>query len=603
MADKATQTVAVIGSGTMGAGIAQVAVQRGFSVRLYDANPAVLERACEGIAARLVRLVEKGHLTAAQGEAAKLRLQAETRLEDLADAHLIIEAVPERMEIKRELFTALDSLCNPDTLLASNTSSLSLTALAAPLQHPQRVIGLHFFNPAPLMQLVEVVVGEDTNQATLEQALTWVREFAKHPIVCRDTPGFVVNRVARNFYGEALRLVAEGTAGTAQVDVLVRQGLGFPVGPFELMDLIGIDVNFDVTQSIYHAFYEEPRFRPHPLQAQMVATGRLGKKTGRGFYRYDDSGKRLEDTIAVAANNPDGETIDLTMGRDERDVQQLLVDAVVVGDTPLASALRARLAEVQGVVETECGLVYSHETLTGDSVAMRWREEVLESFVRGHQAHLVVASFAGDGQYVGKLLRAVERGARDDTVLLTSLAGPSATELAAWLVQPSVLRGFGLSLPLRPLGGELQAWEWTRPLQCLKQDLEQGLSAKAKRVDDVTQGFIRALGGEPHAIRDGAGGVQLRILSMLCSEACEVLRAGTASLEDVDLGMRLGTNWPQGPFAWLQVVGVPVVYHTLAAVWREQGEDRYRPSPLLRQMVLAGEWDLSALHGGDPISC
>ncbi|RIV23232.1 3-hydroxyacyl-CoA dehydrogenase [Alicyclobacillaceae bacterium I2511] len=617
--DRASRTVAVVGAGTMGAGIAQVALQSGFSVRLYDTQSTALERARQGIGQRLDRWVEKSLFSIEEGASARQRLQTVTRLEELVGAQLVIEAVPERMELKRELFTALDVLCTPTTLLASNTSSFSVTALAAVLQHPERVLGLHFFNPAPIMQLVEVVVGQDTDASTLKQALNFAREFGKQPIVCKDTPGFVVNRVARNFYGEALRLVGEGTAGLQQVDTLVRQGLGFPLGPFELMDLIGIDVNFDVTQSVYRAFYEEPRFRPHPIQAQMVATGRLGKKTGRGFYQYNEFGERLHITETVPADSvgassseftltdstpvdpadghPTGNSAGLSNGLSAGDA--LLATAVVVGDTPLARVLCTQLAQVRGVAEAACGLVYPQGIPRADQAAKHVRMEALESFVREHRAQLVVASFAGEKDVVGAQLQAVERGVSEQTVLLTSLAGPSATEWACWLVHSGRLRGFWVSLPLRSQAGESQAWEWSVPLQCCGQDTPEEM----KRVDGVTQALIRSLGGQPFAVRDGAGGVQMRILAMLCSEACEVYREGTASLADVDLGMCLGTHWPQGPFTWLQTVSVSTVYYTLAAVWQEQGEDRYRPSPLLRQMGLADVLDLSVLQGHNSVGC
>ncbi|GBD09163.1 3-hydroxyadipyl-CoA dehydrogenase [Candidatus Thermoflexus japonica] len=279
------ERVGIVGAGTMGRGIAYVAITHGAQATLYDVASGALENAAAQIEAWLQEATAKGRLDEAEARRARERLQLSAALEDLAGAEVVIEAAPEDLALKQEIFRQLDTLCPPGTILASNTSSLSITALGAVTRRPERVAGMHFFNPAPVMRLVEIVRGLGTSEETLRALSDLARRWGKTPVVVKDTPGFIVNRVARPFYLEALRLVGEGVADPHTVDRLVR-ALGFRMGPFELMDLIGLDVNLAVSKSIYRAFFEEPRFRPHPLQRQMVQAGRLGRKTGKGWYEY-----------------------------------------------------------------------------------------------------------------------------------------------------------------------------------------------------------------------------------------------------------------------------------------------------------------------------
>ena len=285
MPEATLSTIAVLGSGTMGAGIAQVCALRGFLTVLYDITPEIVNTGYEKIRASIQKGVDLGKTTPEAAGSALARLRTTADLKDCSLADLAIEAVPEDLNIKRDLFRQLDELLAPHALVASNTSSLSITALAGAVKRPEQLLGLHFFNPPVLMALVEVTRGDRTAPETLEAGLKFVRDLGKTPVVCKDTPAFIVNRVARPFYGEALRLLGENAADPATIDALVKS-LGFKMGPFELMDLIGLDVNFAVTQSVYHAFFEDPRYRPHPIQRKMVEAGMLGRKAKRGFYEY-----------------------------------------------------------------------------------------------------------------------------------------------------------------------------------------------------------------------------------------------------------------------------------------------------------------------------
>jgi 3-hydroxybutyryl-CoA dehydrogenase len=277
--------VTVFGSGAMGSGIAQAAVLAGYPVRLYDLNDDVLAGAQERILASIAKGVEYGKTDPQAAQRAGELLTVTTDMAQAAQADLIIEAIPEDMELKRRLFADLDARSPAHTILASNTSSLSISALAGATARPGQVIGLHFFNPAHIMKLVEIIRGDLTADDTVARSDQFVAALGKTAVHCQDTPAFIVNRVARPFYGEAFRLLGEQAADVATVDKLMRS-LGFRMGPFELIDLIGTDVNFAVTKSVYDAYFQEPRFRPHPIQERMVESGRLGRKSGRGFYDY-----------------------------------------------------------------------------------------------------------------------------------------------------------------------------------------------------------------------------------------------------------------------------------------------------------------------------
>jgi 3-hydroxybutyryl-CoA dehydrogenase len=290
--------IGVVGAGTMGAGIAQVAAAAGYPVTLYDVKPEFVERGLGGIRKGLQGRVDKGRMTGADMEAILARIAPAATREALAPAALIIEAAPEDLALKRELFAALDRLCGPATILASNTSSLSITALAAATGRPERVVGMHFFNPAPVMSLVEVVNGAMTAPTVTAEVVGLARALGKTPVQARDTPGFIVNRVARPFYAEALRLLGENVAPVETIDRLIKVA-GFRMGPFELMDLIGIDVNFAVTESVYAAFFNEPRYRPHAIQRRMVESGMIGRKASRGFYVYGGAAPAPNPLLAI----------------------------------------------------------------------------------------------------------------------------------------------------------------------------------------------------------------------------------------------------------------------------------------------------------------
>jgi 3-hydroxybutyryl-CoA dehydrogenase len=271
----------------MGSGIALASALAGYDVVLNDISDAFLQRAFRNIGALMEKASEKGKLSIADANAAALRIRTSSHFEHLKTCELVIEAAVEKLETKQEIFSRLSDICSDDTIFATNTSSLSITAIASAAKKPARCVGLHFFNPAHIMKLVEIIRGYDTTDDVMYRAEGYVKQLGKVPVLAKDYPGFIVNRVARNFYGEALRIMGDGNATHEQIDRII-QGNGFAMGPFQLMDLIGIDVNFAVTESVYDQFFGESRFRPHLIQQKMVEAHLLGRKTGRGFYDYSE---------------------------------------------------------------------------------------------------------------------------------------------------------------------------------------------------------------------------------------------------------------------------------------------------------------------------
>ena len=292
--------VSVIGSGTMGSGIAQVAATSGCQVKLFDLNNEALIKSKISLEKVLDRLIEKQKIDAAEKNRIQNNISYVNTLNDLSDSDLVIEAIVENLEVKRKVFSELETLVSENTILASNTSSLSITSIAASCQKPERVIGIHFFNPAPLMQLVEVVPAIQTSDKVLNKTVQTISDWKKVVAVAKDTPGFIVNRVARPFYSESLRILEEGFADMATIDWSLKEIGGFKMGPFELMDFIGHDVNYVVTETVFTAFYFDPRYKPSLTQKRLVEAGYLGRKSGRGFYNYAENAvvvKPTEDKV------------------------------------------------------------------------------------------------------------------------------------------------------------------------------------------------------------------------------------------------------------------------------------------------------------------
>jgi len=304
MTERQTEVLGVVGAGAMGAGIAQVGITSGFTCILHDAFPGAAERGRDGILARLSSSVQKGKMSADDFAAAKERLRIATSLADFAPCDVVVEAVPEDIALKRKIFQELEGVVRETAILASNTSSLPISVIAASCKVPQRVAGLHFFNPVPLMRLVEVVRGRASDENTLATLVDLSKRLGRTPVLVKDTPGFLVNLAGRALNTEALAIVHENVATPSQVDAIMRDCCGFRMGPFELMDLTGIDVNFPVTRFIHESFSVDPRLRTTPLHRALFEAGQLGRKTGKGFHEYVGGEKREPSADAPVGKAP-----------------------------------------------------------------------------------------------------------------------------------------------------------------------------------------------------------------------------------------------------------------------------------------------------------
>jgi 3-hydroxybutyryl-CoA dehydrogenase len=352
--------VGIVGAGTMGSGIAQVAAAAGHPVVLFDARPGAAEEAVAAVREIFAKLSAKGRMAPEAAAAAGARITVADRIGALKDAGFVVEAVIEDLEVKRRTFQEIERLVGADCILATNTSSLSITAIAAALKDPPRLVGMHFFNPAPLMDLVEVVRGLVTGREFVEVVFSAAKAWGKTPVLAASTPGFIVNRVARPFYGEALRLLNEGAAAPETIDAILREAGGFRMGPFELMDLIGNDVNLAVTRSVWQAFYGDARYRPSVLQEERVQGGFLGRKSRRGYYSYANGDRPPPPQTEPAWRPPKS--------------------VCLKGSGPLAAALARRLERGGVQIAWESGAVTMAVT-NGQTAAQRAQDYRTRNFV------------------------------------------------------------------------------------------------------------------------------------------------------------------------------------------------------------------------------
>ncbi len=494
--------VLVVGAGIMGAGIAQVAAQAGHEVMLFDMRDGAAVEAKTTLTNSLNALVAKGKLAADAVAQTLARVTPIATLAQAASAGLVVEAIVEKLDAKRSLFKQLESLVGVDCILATNTSSISVTAIANGLQHPQRLVGMHFFNPVPLMKLVEVVSGLQTAAAVAQAIFEVSQQWGKVAVHARSTPGFIVNRIARPYYAEALALLQEQATSPAVLDACLR-GAGFRMGPCELIDLIGHDTNFAVTQSVFEANFFDKRFVPSMVQREMVDGGLLGRKSGLGFYSY------------------------------------------------AASAVKPTIAAYEAVALPTAKTVVVHGT-------GRVVDTLLAALNRAIDASLKA------GEVSAPTVKRMERsdwiGLEIDDRQMRLTDGRCASQLGAEVAV--------FDLPLQTTEGIALAWApSTRASQAWIAQCGQ---------------WLRALGFNPQRIADAPGLVVARTIAMLINEASDAVHQGVCNPQGADDAMKLGVNYPAGPFEWLSLWGAAPACHVLDALDAHYRGERYRVSPGLR---------------------
>jgi 3-hydroxybutyryl-CoA dehydrogenase len=529
--------IGVLGAGTMGSGIAQLAARSGARTLLHDPFPEALAKGIAGAEDGLRKEMVKGKLKEEDAAAASERLEPAEELAAFADCELVIEAAPERLDLKHEMYAKLSEIVSVECVLATNTSSLLVTAIATGASHPERVVGMHFFNPPPLMRLLEVIAGVESSERAVALARATGEAMGKTVIIAKDGPGFIVNRCNRPFGLEALRMLQEQIADFETIDRICRMEGGFRMGPFELMDLVGVDTGFEISKSFYEQSFGEPRWRPSMIAARYVAASLYGRKSGRGYYDYTEvsSPYRTPDPEPPAEGAPgSGEGVVVIAG------------AGVIADQ-LREAANAAGYEVRS----------PHAPTGGVLPAL-----VIDCDASPTSAMGVAAAPGGGPDRRGSSAQP-QGGAR---VVLCARGSLAALDPGGSAV------GFHVLAPLSGAGlVELTRSESSSPVA----------ATRAER-------FFGALGKHVAWVGDAPGLVLGRIVCQVINESAFALGEGVGSAQDIDTGMVLGLSHPRGPLEWADAIGLEHVLAVLVALYEEYREERYRPAPALRSLVAAG---------------
>ncbi|HVL81572.1 MAG TPA: 3-hydroxybutyryl-CoA dehydrogenase [Actinomycetota bacterium] len=572
------RVVGIVGCGTMGSGISEVCARAGYEVRVHEVDDQAVERGLERIRSSMERAVTGGKLGSDDRDAALGRITAHTELEGLKDADIVVECVPEQLDLKRDVFARLDALLPEQALLTTNTSSLPVIELAVATNRPQRVVGLHFFNPAPVMQLVELVHTVTTDDAALQQARGFAEALGKTAIACRDRAGFIANLLLFPYLNEAVRMLESGFASREDIDAAMRFGAGHPMGPLALMDLVGLDSCYLILESLHRQFSDR-RYAPAPMIKHLVSAGYRGRKSGHGFYTYAEPGSPdvLQDERggrSVTLPNPTGEIRTVAvLGTGTMGSGVVEVAAKAGYDVVCRGRSEDSLAKAQAAMERSLGRAVDRGRMSPEDRdaalgRVTWTTEIQALA----DADLVVETLAEDLELKKQVFAELDAVAKPDAILSTCTSSLPVVELASVTSRPDRVCGVHFFNPA--------------PIMRLVELVST--VATSPEVIATSKAAVERMRKHAVLCEDRAGFIVNRLLFPYINDAVKMLESGYATETDIDTAMTLGCAHPMGPLALADIVGLDVTLEILNSLHAEFREPSYAPAPLLEHMVKAG---------------
>ena len=566
--------VGVVGCGTMGSGICEVCSRSGFEVVFSEISDEAVAAGRQRIEGSVARAVERGKLEQADADAVLGRISSTTDNADLAGCDLVFEAVPEQLETKKELFAQLDEILGDDAILATNTSSLPVIDMAVATKRPHRVIGFHFFNPAQVMKLVELVRTVATDEDVVEAARGFAEKIEKTPVVARDRAGFIANLLLFPYLNAATRMYDGGFASREDIDAAMQLGCGHPMGPLALLDLIGLDSSYEICEALWRQFRDD-QDAPAPLLKQYMVAGYLGRKTGRGFYQYEapESSKVIDAESGATSDAASGISTIGVVGTGLMASGIAEVAAKAGNEVILRGRSEASIKRAKGAVEKSLGRAVSKgklEQAQADEILGRITTTL--EFSDLAEVDLVIEGVAEDLEIKAGIFKELDAAVKPDAILASTTSSLPIVDLAAMTSRPDRVLGLHFFNPA-PI---MKLVEVVRTV------------ATADDVETTATAWTKEIGKHPVRCRDRAGFIVNFLLFPYLNDAVRMHEEGYSTPEDIDAAMKLGCGHPMGPFALMDIVGLDVTYAILNSLHEEFRERRYAPAPLLEHMVRAG---------------
>ena len=566
--------VGVVGCGTMGSGICEVSARAGFDVIFRETSEDLVRAGHDRINRSVERAVDRGKLEQGEADALLSHISSTTGIEELAGCDLVFEAVPEKLDLKKQVFAQLDDLLGPDAILATNTSSLPVIDMAVATKRPDRVLGIHFFNPAQVMKLVELVHTVATDQEVVDAARGFAEKLGKSPVACRDRAGFIANVLLFPYLNSSVRLLEQGFASREDIDAAMQLGCGHPMGPLALLDLIGLDSAYEICEALWREFRDE-QDAPAPLLKQYTVADYLGRKTGRGFYRYEapDSSRitdAVPDQVGVATSDISRVGI-VGTGLMASGIAEVVAKAG--NEVVLRGRSEASIKKAKGAVKKSLDKAVSRGKLEQDAAdAVLDRITTTLEFSDLAECDLIVEGVAEDLPLKKAVFGDLDQYVKPDAILATTTSSLPIVEVAASTSRPDKVLGLHFFNPAQIM----------KLVEVVRTVATSGESEKRAGT------WVRAIGKRPVRCSDRAGFIVNFLLFPYLNDAVRMHEQGYSTPHDIDTAMKLGCGHPMGPFELMDIVGLDVTYAILNSLHEEFRERRYSPAPLLEHMVRAG---------------